>query len=139
MSKEQTDLLPCPFCGTVEHLRVNAVGSLVAGMPDRPYAVDCHHLDCEEVRGPVGYGKAKAIAAWNRRASPSPAGGVQAADVGETNRSIIHELAADIRDRLSGEEGSAMWRNAQRIVELSRPQPLTSALSSQAQTTGGVE
>lgn len=36
-------------------------------------------------------------------------------------RQIIHELAADIRDRLSHEEGSANWRNAQRIVELSRP------------------
>jgi hypothetical protein len=45
----------------------------------------------------------------------------EAVPVAESSRQIIHELAADIRDRMSWEEGSAIWRNAQRIVELSRP------------------
>lgn len=53
-------------------------------------------------------------------AAPSPPIG-DTGGVGEASRQIIHELAADIRDRLSHEEGSANWRNAQRIVELSRP------------------
>lgn len=52
---------------------------------------------------------------------PSPAPAAESGAVAESSRQIIHELAADIRDRLSKEEGSANWRNAQRIVELSRP------------------
>lgn len=47
----------------------------------------------------------------------------------ERDRAIIHELAADIRDRMSNEEGSSVWRDAQRIVELSRPKPTDSALA----------
>lgn len=56
-------------------------------------------------------------------------GGVGVKPLEPVARQIIHELAADIRDRLSHEEGSANWRNAQRIVELSRP---VSALTSPA-------
>ena len=48
-------------------------------------------------------------------------GGVGVKPLEPVARQIIHELAADIRDRLSHEKGSANWRNAQRIVEMSRP------------------
>lgn len=75
-------MLPCPWCGVADRLRVTCVGSLTADMPDRPYQVRCGHLDCEDVAGPVAYGRGAAIAAWNRRApasqprTPAPGEGV---------------------------------------------------------------
>lgn len=98
-------LLPCPFCG------------------EYPVASDrtiwCPNRDCWGPNVENYANMTDAIAAWNRRAvSPAPA---ESGAVAESSRQIIHELAADIRDRLSKEEGSANWRNAQRIVELSRP------------------
>ena len=60
-------LAACPFCGTTEHLSLRRVGSNIGA--GTPFAVLCHHLDCEDVRGPVQYGMPAAIAAWNRRAT----------------------------------------------------------------------
>ncbi len=68
MKAEQMELVACPFCGTTDFLRLNPCGSMTADMPARPYRVVCGHLDCEDVRGPVGYGRFEAAAAWNRRA-----------------------------------------------------------------------
>lgn len=61
-------LKPCPFCGNTEDLRFSSVGSMLADMPDRPYRVVCLGENCEEVSGPLDYGKRKAAAAWNSRA-----------------------------------------------------------------------
>lgn len=66
-------LLPCPFCGTAEHLRVSKVGSYLSSMPAMPHQVRCRNIDCEDVSGPVQYGRFEAIAAWNRRATPPAA------------------------------------------------------------------
>lgn len=66
------DLKPCPFCGQTDFLTLHAVGSLLGSMPDRPYQVRCRHLDCEDVQGPVAYGREAAIAIWNTR-TPDPA------------------------------------------------------------------
>lgn len=65
------ELLPCPFCGSAEHLTVSTVGSLTADMPKRPYRVECHHVEHDTVGGPTDYGRAYAIAAWNRRHPPA--------------------------------------------------------------------
>jgi hypothetical protein len=61
------ELKACPFCGRDDHLSVRSVGSLTADMPARPHRVVCLNIDHDEVLGPVAYGKAEAIAAWNTR------------------------------------------------------------------------
>lgn len=66
-SKATASLVPCPFCGTNEHLHVAHCGSAVSGY--YPRQVRCAHIDCDEVRGPVGNGEYEATAAWNRRAA----------------------------------------------------------------------
>lgn len=65
----QSELKPCDFCGSSDHLRVIAVGVMTRGMPDRPHRVICSHIDHDDVQGPVAYGRAEAITAWNTRAS----------------------------------------------------------------------
>ena len=60
-------LLPCPFCGTDEHLSRQRVGSRTADMPAHPYRIVCHHIDHDTVCGPVAYGEPAAIDAWNTR------------------------------------------------------------------------
>lgn len=62
------ELLPCPFCGTAEHLSYQWPGSMTADMPDRPCRVICTHIDHDTVVGPTAYGKFAAITAWNQRA-----------------------------------------------------------------------
>lgn len=66
-------LVPCPFCGETEHLSIRSTGSLISGMPARPYRVICSHIDHDTVSGPVGYGLSGATAAWNRRANTDAA------------------------------------------------------------------
>lgn len=58
----------CPFCRETQHLSVVRVGSNVGD--GVPMQVVCRHLDCEDVRGPVAFGRPAAVAAWNRRATP---------------------------------------------------------------------
>ena len=58
---------PCPWCGTTEHLSVQAVGSMTSDMPARPFRVFCTHIDHDTISGPVDYGRAGAIITWNRR------------------------------------------------------------------------
>ena len=58
-----SDLKPCPFCGTDDHLSFVRIGSAVNGYT--PYAVRCRHLDCDEVQGPTGNGKLDARRLWN--------------------------------------------------------------------------
>lgn len=57
----------CPFCGSADHLSVQSLGSFTGDMPSRPYRVICTHIDHDDVAGPVGYGRAAAVAAWNTR------------------------------------------------------------------------
>ena len=67
----------CPWCGQKETLSFRSVGSLTADMPSRPYKVVCSGSDCEDVSGPVAYGKFAAAGVWNARADlarPSQAG-----------------------------------------------------------------
>lgn len=71
-----TELKPCPWCDSVEHLVVSPCGSLTADMPDRPYRVVCNHIDHDQVQGPVEYGRYSAIRAWNTRAAPRSDGEV---------------------------------------------------------------
>lgn len=61
------ELLACPFCGSVDHLYLRAAGSLTRDMPARPYRYVCVHIDHDEVMGPVAYGEAAALTAWNTR------------------------------------------------------------------------
>lgn len=75
MSKEQTDLLACPFCGSAPQWEENDAVDARSWGPE--YRIACRNAACF---GPVtsNYGnRPDAIAAWNRRASLSPAGGVQ--------------------------------------------------------------
>lgn len=58
----------CPWCGQTENLRFRSVGSLTSDMPARPHKVLCMNGDCEDVSGPVAYGKLGAARAWNKRA-----------------------------------------------------------------------
>lgn len=67
------ELKPCPFCGLAEWLSVVQAGSVLSSMPDVPMKVICkNRLDCEDVSGPVRYGRYDAIAAWNRRPEVTP-------------------------------------------------------------------
>jgi hypothetical protein len=68
---DKAALEACPWCGLTEHLSVRAEGSYTPDMPARPYRVVCNHIDHDTVEGPIGYGRNGAIAAWNRRASPT--------------------------------------------------------------------
>jgi phage FluMu protein Com len=70
-----SDLLPCPFCGTVPELRTT-YGSEVVGYAGH-YEIRCPrcfvtHSGRDKQNPAGGYalevGKADAIAAWNRRA-----------------------------------------------------------------------
>lgn len=122
MSKEQTDLLPCPFCGgsgrVLRHHR---------------YAVTIHCRDCE-CDGPDMGTEDEAIAAWNRRASPSPAGGVQGVPRSYTELAVwANEVLAAFDETI----GPGGMPNA--IKGLRSAYEGVCALSSQAQTTGGVE
>lgn len=91
LNKEGLEAAACPFCGTTEHLRLIGVGSLLPDMPDRPYKVVCRHLDCEDVSGPVAYGRHHAIAAWNTRVSSA-----QSEDV--------EGVVAELRDAFDGDD-----------------------------------
>ena len=71
MDSKELALEPCPFCGSTDHLTMAAVGSLTSDMPSRPYRVACHHIDHDQVHGPVAYGRGEAITAWNTRAQPT--------------------------------------------------------------------
>ena len=64
---EPVALKACPWCGTTEHLSMQASGSLTGDMPDRPYRVVCTHIDHDTVVGPTAYGKTAARIAWNTR------------------------------------------------------------------------
>lgn len=79
LTKEQIaegrELLPCPWCGSGEHLSFQQVGSLTADMPDRPYRVICTHIDHDTVTGPTAYGEIAAAVAWNTRAVVAEAKG----------------------------------------------------------------
>ena len=91
-----SDLKPCPFCGTTEHLSVISVGSLARGMPSRPMQVRCGHLDCEDVSGPVAYGRRDAITAWNTRAD-ALAGRSDGERVEAVARIIQYDVALEAR------------------------------------------
>ncbi len=64
-------LKPCPFCGSAERLAFQSVGSLVGDMPARPFRVVCTDIGHGDVHGPVAYGKAEALTAWNTRPAPA--------------------------------------------------------------------
>lgn len=83
------NLLACPFCKSAKFVSVTAVGSMLASMPARPYQVRCRHLDCEDVRGPVAYGRQAAIAAWNSKLDAPASKGV------ETLARHYHSVATD--------------------------------------------
>lgn len=70
MTDLHTELKPCPFCQTCDHVSLVAIESMAPNMPGRPHQVRCHHIDCEGVAGPIRYGQAEAIAAWNARTNP---------------------------------------------------------------------
>jgi Lar family restriction alleviation protein len=57
---DEPELLPCPFCGGVEH----EIGYDSAG-----HDVQCHSWTCRAKTG-SHTSEAEAIAAWNRRAAP---------------------------------------------------------------------
>lgn len=65
------DLLPCPHCGGKEH---------EIGNGDAGYTITCHSFACRASTGAWAT-EAEAVAAWNRRSSPSPTGGEAGADV----------------------------------------------------------
>lgn len=65
-------LKPCPFCGSAERLAFQSVGSLVGDMPARPFRVVCTDIGHGDVHGPVAYGKAEALTAWNTRPVGEP-------------------------------------------------------------------
>lgn len=64
---EEQPLVACPFCHKTEFLKLAKTGSYLGQMPAQPYRVVCSNLECEEVSGPVGYGKGDAAERWNRR------------------------------------------------------------------------
>lgn len=95
-------LKPCPFCGALDHLSVQSVGSMAAGMPDRPYRVICTHIDHDTVVGPTAFGRFNAVTAWNTRAA---------------------EPAADVVDRLRAENEAlteALVRADEAISDVAR-------------------
>lgn len=98
-----TALLPCPFCGSSEHLSLRAEGSLVSGMPARPFRVVCHHIDHDNVLGPVDYGKDAAEKAWNTRPSPARDEGAGTMGRGEEAREMLSWLDMSI-ERLRGRQ-----------------------------------
>lgn len=85
-----SELRPCPFCAAADHLSIVAVGSLTSDMQARPYQVVCRHLDCEDVRGPIAFGRAGAIAAWNRSHKES----AEASEWQEISERIASEMSA---------------------------------------------
>lgn len=160
-----TDLQNCPFCGAD-----NAMMLPPTCRPETPYnaadrlfpIVRCGSC-CAEVSGSnEDYRGHSAIAAWNRRASPSPAGGVQGVKVKALEWREYSEPTYTAHDALSIVGGYSVYQfPPQQLVRLGTPdgrservfntiaeakaaaqsdyeQRILSVLSSQAQTTGGV-
>lgn len=146
MSKEQTDILPCPFC---------------LGEAELVHAAHGYFVRCMSCNEQFSHGSAaSAVSAWNRRASPSPAGGVQAVKVQSLewidNEAVtpfgrykvirtpdgyaaafeLEEIAHVGFRAVDPMHGAR--RAAQDHAQSDFEYRILSALSSQAQTTGGV-
>lgn len=94
--------IACPFCGSDEHISVSKVGSMTADMPDRPYRVICHHIDHDNVLGPVSYGRRAAIAAWNNR--PAHNAHMASDGVVQADRDLFIRIAGLTTDGASAEK-----------------------------------
>lgn len=88
---EVAELKPCPFCGSADHLSAIRIGSAANGY--YPLAIRCRHLDCDEVQGPTGNGKAEAVAAWNLRTPARPAPTDVELDELEKVRALLAKIA----------------------------------------------
>lgn len=80
-------LLDCPFCGS---------GELSVGYQEPPHqgVVQCHSCDAAMIRD----SEAEAIAAWNRRPTPIPAGLEEAVERAER----AERETAELREHVSG-------------------------------------
>lgn len=145
MSKEQTDLATCPLCNSAM-----AIEQFVGwDGEDLPVKHVTHPKSECPLSGLQFEARAEAIEAWNRRASPSPAGGVQGVRIAELEAALRplvyiaewHEgtLAhdSDTIIEFKNADGSSYSLTVGHARDARAA--LTSALSSQAQTTGGVE
>ena len=134
MSKEQTDLLPCPFCGGEMQHRYAlwpTEGDRDAIIHNVPGGTSC---PIEGAFSIDTFDNGVSVAeAWNRRASPSPAGGVQGALLDQIEEALtgVNHALMELPLPGSGKEKRA-WQSL-----LDAQRALTAALSSQAQTTGG--
>ena len=129
MSKEQTDLLPCPFCGGEMQHRYAlwpTEGDRDAIIHNVPGGTSC---PIEGAFSIDTFDNGVSVAeAWNRRASPSPAGGVQGV-TGEMAERFLRAWLGWLPD--ASIAGHSQLPRAFAALK--------AALSSQAQTTGGVE
>lgn len=94
----------CPWCGQTENLRFRSVGSLTSDMPARPYKVVCMNGDCEDVSGPIAYGKIGAARAWNRRAALADLADAQAQEIERLQR---HRVPAEWYADANGQRNAA--------------------------------
>ena len=117
-------LLPCPFCNT------------------EVYPVLGDHKMAHPYDNCALSGFQTGRDAWNRRASPSPAGGVQGVTGSDLCAAFEHEVTQQTqayRFKAGSKPGTWLFACDEWIDLSAILSALTAALSSQAQTTGGVE